>query len=87
MTRTAGTDAETAETGSRHRFSAQGLRSMRGKLGLSAADMGRLVGVTGQSIYNWEQGKSRPRQTQVQAIAELRGIGKRQASRLLAETE
>lgn len=66
------------EGSTRVRFSAKGLRSQRERLGLSAADFGRLVGVTGQSIYNWEQEATRPRQEQVEAIAALRGIGKKE---------
>jgi DNA-binding transcriptional regulator YiaG len=60
------------------RFSTKGLVNMRKRLGLSAADFGKLIGVTAQSIYNWEAGKTRPREQQVTAIAALRGIGKRQ---------
>src|SRR3954469_7148211 len=33
------------------RFVAKGLRSQRSRLGLSAADYGRLVGVSAQSVY------------------------------------
>jgi DNA-binding XRE family transcriptional regulator len=61
------------------RFSAAGLRSLRARLGLSAEELGRLAGVSGQSVYNWEGEKARPRQAQIQAIAALRGIGKREA--------
>lgn len=59
------------------RFSAKGLKTMRTKLGLSAADIGRLLGVSGQSVYNWEGGASRPRPAQVTALQSLRGLGKR----------
>jgi len=45
---------------SNRRFSATRLASHREKLGLSAADYGKLVGVTAQTIYNWEQGRTRP---------------------------
>jgi DNA-binding transcriptional regulator YiaG len=61
------------------RFSAKGLRSSRERLGLSAADYGKLVGVTAQSVYNWERGATAPRGAQLQAIADVRGIGKREA--------
>lgn len=76
-----------AEEGeSRFRFSAKGLRSLRTKLGLSAADFGKLAGVSGQSIYHWEQGKSVPRKSQLPKLASLRGVGKREAlQRLEAE--
>ena len=61
----------------RARFTAKGLRSQRKRLGLSAADYASLVGVTPQSIYNWERETSLPRREQVTAIAALRGIGKK----------
>jgi DNA-binding transcriptional regulator YiaG len=67
------------------RFSAKGLHSQRQRLGLSAADMGTLIGVSPQTIYNWEAGSSRPRQQQVAAIAAVRGMGKREASTRLSE--
>lgn len=65
------------------RFQIRGLKSMRERLGLSAAELAKLAGVSGQSIYNWETGKSKPRQTQIAALAALRGIGKREALRRL----
>jgi len=65
--------------GKKVRFVAKGLRSQRSRLGLSAEDYGKLVGVSGQSVYNWEQGHSTPRSQQVEAIAALRSIGKREA--------
>ncbi|NWJ41015.1 MAG: helix-turn-helix transcriptional regulator [Geothrix sp.] len=69
---------ETPEDATRIRFSAKRLARQREKLGLSAADMGLLLGVSAQTVYNWEAEKSRPRRSQLAAIAALRGIGKRQ---------
>ncbi|RYG57910.1 MAG: hypothetical protein EON56_01280 [Alphaproteobacteria bacterium] len=69
------------------RFSAKGLKSLRAKLGLSAADFGQLVGATGQSIYNWEAGKAVPRAPQQASLAGVRGIGKREAAKRLAAME
>jgi len=69
------------------RFQARGLRSHREKLGLSAADYGKLVGVTGQTIYAWEQEKSKPRKAQVAKLAEVRNLGKREALRRIELTE
>jgi len=63
----------------RVRFTAKGLRSQRKRLGLSAAECGKLVGVTDQTIYNWERGQARPRQEQLARIASLRRMGKREA--------
>ena len=61
------------------RFSAKGLATLRARFGFSAAEMGRLLGVSGQSVYNWESKKSVPRRAQVAALAQLRGVGKREA--------
>jgi DNA-binding transcriptional regulator YiaG len=72
------------EGATRTRFSAKGLATQRQKLGLAAADMGALLGVSAQTIYNWESGKSKPRAQQLAAIATLRGMGKRQAKAQLA---
>ena len=66
------------------RFSAQGLSTHRTKMGLSAADYADLVGVTAQTIYSWEQGKSRPRDQQLAALFAVRDLGKRDAMHRLA---
>ena len=72
--------AQAAEPEVEHvRFTAKGLRSQRKRLGLSAASYGKLVGVTGQTIYSWEQETSRPRKQQVTRIASIRQLGKREA--------
>ena len=68
-----------SSTTTKIRFVAKGLKSHRDRLGLSAADYGRLVGVSAQSIYNWEQGHTSPRSEQLTTIATLRGVGKREA--------
>lgn len=69
----------------KHRFSAKGLATCRQRLGLSAADFGRLVGVSQLSIYKWEQGQQRPRQRYLPAIAAVRKIGKREANARLEQ--
>ena len=68
-------DAEKSDV----RFVAKGVKSLRGRLGLSAERFGRLVGVSGQSIYNWERQVSTPRSEQLRLLAAIRGIGKREA--------
>lgn len=69
----------------RVRFSAKGLAAQRQRLGLSAENFGKLVGVSGQTIYLWESEKTRPRNGQLQAIAAVRKIGKREAISALLE--
>jgi len=56
----------------------------RKRLGLSAADFGLLIGASGQSVYAWEAGKTRPNADSLAAIAALRGIGKRAVEARLA---
>lgn len=65
------------------RYSAKGLASHRKRLALSAEQFGALLGVSGQSIYKWEAGKARPRAAQLQSIAAIRSIGKREAAKRL----
>ena len=67
------------------RFSARSVKAQRQRLGLSAADYGKLVGVSGLTIYNWEHGTSHPRKAQLAALVAVRGIGKREALIKLAE--
>jgi len=72
--------AETPQAeGPRVRFSAKGLRSHRERIGMSAADYAKLVGVSTQTIYNWERGRTTPSSDQKAKIAGLRRIGKREA--------
>lgn len=66
------------------RFSARSVRAQRKRLGLSAADFGKLIGVSSQTIYNWEQEFSKPREQQFAAFVAIRGIGKREAMKRLA---
>jgi DNA-binding transcriptional regulator YiaG len=61
------------------RFVAKGLRSLRTRLELSAEQLAVLLGVSSQSIYNWETKKTVPRSEQFAAIIAMRGIGKREA--------
>ena len=74
-----------ASTATRPRFVAKGLRSQRKRLGLSATDYGKLVGVSAQSIYNWERELASPRTEQLSRLAALRGIGKRKAAERLKQ--
>lgn len=72
------------ETGKAPRFSAKGLAKQRQRLELSADAVGVLVGASGQSVYNWEAGKARPRANHLPAIAALRSLSKKQAAEILA---
>jgi len=65
------------------RFSARSMAAQRRRLGLSAAECGLLIGASPQSIYNWEEGKARPRAQHLAAIFALRRLGRRQANEIL----
>jgi DNA-binding transcriptional regulator YiaG len=70
---------ETKDSAPPLRFVAKGLRSLRARLGLSAPDLARLMGVSDQSIYNWELKKTTPRKEQLATLATIRSLGKREA--------
>ncbi|MDQ6619814.1 MAG: hypothetical protein M3Z31_08980 [Pseudomonadota bacterium] len=74
-----GTNGANGANGTKYRFVAKGFRSHRARLGLSAAECGKLLGVSAQSIYNWEHNVAVPRREQVMRIAALRALGKREA--------
>lgn len=84
---TPATADDAAESGTARRFSPTRLAAQRRKLGLSAADFATLIGVSGQSVYKWEHAEARPRARQLEAIAALRGIGKREAAERLAKLQ
>ena len=65
------------------RFSPKWVAAHREKVGLSAQNYGTLVGVSGLTIYNWEKGKSKPRQQQLAMWVAVRGLGKREAQQQL----
>ena len=61
------------------RFRAGGFATLRKKLDLSAEQMGKLIGVSAQSVYHWEAAKSRPRASQLPSIAAARKLSKKEA--------
>ena len=73
-----------SESNENLRFRVDGFATLRKKLGLTANEMGTLIGVSGQSIYKWEQGKAKPRASQLKAISAVRKMGKREVEKVLA---
>ena len=70
--------AEAAELdGVRH--SARSVRAQRARLKLSAADFGKLVGVSGLTIYNWEHDRVRPGKDNLATLVAIRQLGRREA--------
>ena len=77
---------ERLETQVRHgkAFAPAKVRAERRRLGFSAADYGRLVGVSGLTIYNWEKGRAQPRPRQLATWTKLCGISQAAAVRRLS---
>ena len=70
------------------RFRAMGVKAHRAKLGLSAKDYGKLVGVSSLTVYHWESGKAKPRsQATTARWLAVRGLGKREAMERLGLAE
>jgi DNA-binding transcriptional regulator YiaG len=63
----------------------QTLRKIRARLGVTQAELAKLVGVSGNAAWQWEAGRAAPRGRKVKAIQELTKIGKREVRRRLAE--
>jgi len=63
------------------RITGKGMRSLRRHLRLSAAQFGRLLGITAHGVYLWERknGPLHVRQTTRAAILSIRTLGARQA--------
>jgi DNA-binding transcriptional regulator YiaG len=59
------------------RFRVDGFKAWRQRTGISANDLARLLGKSGQTIYNWEGGTSRPSREVLSEIARIRALGKR----------
>ncbi len=82
-----GGGADSEGTAAAARFSPKWLQAHRERLELSAADYAALMGVSAQTVYNWEKGKTRPQPQQLQAWSAVRGLGKREAWKRLDAME
>ncbi len=69
------------------RLRPRSIASKRKRLKLSRKDFGKLVGVSANTIYLWETGEVSPREKSRAAIIGLRGMGVREARRLLDTSE
>jgi DNA-binding transcriptional regulator YiaG len=67
------------------RFSARSVKAQRARLKLSAANYGKVVGVSGLTVYSWESGKSRPRKQQLARLVAARNLGRREALTRLSQ--
>ena len=83
----AGPLAVAPEVAGKTRITAKGMRSLRKKLRLTGLTFAKLLGVTGQAVYNWERrtGALKVREKTRAAILAVRDFGAREARQQLAE--
>lgn len=88
QTRAPGRSNQEAEADSRRGawFTAKGIRSLRARLGITQTELGKLAGVSAQSVVNWEKlaGKIAFRQQKTaKRMLEIRDLTKKTARQAL----
>jgi hypothetical protein len=77
-----------AEAGGRFWITGKGVRSLRKRLGLTQAGLGKLAGVSTQTVVNWEGTKGKieiRRKDTVGRLQAIRGMNKRAVKAVLGE--
>lgn len=82
LNKTASSDQDSAKP-TRIRFTAQRLFTQRTKLGLSKVEMAKLIGASSLSVHKWEAGTTQPRVAQMEKIASVMKMGKKEAQAAL----
>jgi len=72
------------ETKTRARATPASIRRHRHRLGLSQADLGKLLGVSTNTVVRWEAGSSRPRAQHRGALLKLREVGVRDLKQMMS---
>ncbi len=76
-------EALPAEALEKSRLTPKLISVLRKKLKFSRNLFGKLLGVTGHTVFTWESGRSKPRPAYKAKIISLRGIGKRKIKEML----
>jgi DNA-binding transcriptional regulator YiaG len=78
---------DATKSADRLRPTSKSLKRLRARLGLTQAQFGQLLGVSGQAVVQWasKEGRVRMRATTLSALARIKDIGKREALRRLQE--
>jgi DNA-binding transcriptional regulator YiaG len=78
---------EATEKAAKLRPTAKSLKKLRARLGMTQAQFGKLLGVSGQAVVQWasREGRIRMRKTTLSALAGIQNIGKHEAWRRLGE--
>ena len=69
----------------RIRFTAKRFSAFRSKLGLTQAELAKVLGASPLSVHKWESGAVQPRMAQLQKIASAMKLGKREVVALLTK--
>jgi DNA-binding transcriptional regulator YiaG len=77
------------EPSKKARLTSKGIRRLRRKLGVSQADLAKLLGASTQTVHMWEtkEGPLRLRGNTLAAVLSARDMGAREAKRRIAEIE
>jgi DNA-binding transcriptional regulator YiaG len=67
------------------RFSAERLVALRTKWGITQTQMAKVLDVSYLSVHKWEAGAAKPRTAQLQKIAAVMKMGKREVQKKLQE--
>ena len=78
-------NADNADSKKSVRINAAGIIRLRNKLGLTQAEFAKVLGVAMHTVSVWEQGRRIPRPAHKVRICALRGLGKRELKRRLAQ--
>ena len=81
----AATETVVSDEGSATRLGPKLIRALRKRLGITQAELAKLVGVSTIAVGTWETGKSRPKPETRARVVALRTLGRREARRLLAD--
>ena len=75
-------EASSSEEKSQIRFSPAWVKQHRKKLGMSRRVYAQLIGVSAQSVFGWETGRTRPRRGALETWRKIRGMGVREVKAL-----
>lgn len=76
-------DGDAPDKPSRIRFTAERFAALRAKLGLTQAEIAKVLGASSLSVHKWETGAVQPRAAQLEKIASVMKLGKREARAML----
>jgi DNA-binding transcriptional regulator YiaG len=79
------TETVASDEGPQTRIGPKLIRALRKRLGITQAELAKLVGVSTITVGTWETGKSRPKPETKARVVALRTLGRREARRLLAD--